>query len=111
MFLEYFTPVYLCKVCSVLTYNLKKKIVDCTLNGVLYTVHRAVVYNRDVSKGRYLPSSEKGKSNPNLTGAFERRVLCLYTERDLIVRKVPTEWDTSPFRLPTLRRKQVLFQT
>jgi len=53
MFLEYFTPVYLRKVCSVLTSTLKN-FVDCTLTGVLYTVHRAVVYNRNVSKGRYL---------------------------------------------------------
>jgi len=89
MFLEYFTPVYLCKVCSVLTSTLKN-FVDCTLTGVLYTAHRAVVYNRNVSKGRYLLffTWKKGKRNPNLTGAFERCILCLYTDRDLTLKSL-----------------------
>jgi hypothetical protein len=107
MFFEYFTPVYLCKVCSVLT-SILKNFVDRILTGVLYTVQLSttVTFRKvDIC----LLHVEKGKRNPNLTGAFERCILCLYTDRDLILRKVPTEWATSLSHLPTLRRKQVLF--
>jgi hypothetical protein len=67
--------------------------------GVLYTINRAVFYNHNVSKGRYLLffMRKGGKGNSNLTGAFERctRILCLYTERDSILPKVRIVGDCS----------------